>query len=168
MMESSYTETDVEKRATAKEKGLVFLMGFGIAVSFFLMLAVSGYFLLLMFALIALMVYMTPRLMNVMYEYVFIDGQLDFEKIFAKSARKKIYTVDFDKVDICAPENSHALDGYRHNGVEVKDFTSLEPGRNVFCLVVTEGERHTLVRFEPDEKLLKAMKQKSPRKISEC
>ena len=75
--------------------------------------------------------------------------------------------VDFEHLVVMAPKNSHSLDGYRHNGVAVKDFTSLEEGKNVYGMVITGGEQNQMIFFEPSEKMIAAMKQKAPRKIME-
>ena len=110
---------------------------------------------------------MLPRL-NVMYEYVFCDGQLDFDKIMAGEKRKHMYRLDFEQVLIMAPVNSHALDSYKNNNTAAKlDFTSLEKDRKVYCIVVSTGQQMTLVYFEPNEKMVSYIKQKAPRKVSE-
>jgi len=108
-----------------------------------------------------------PRL-NVVYEYVFCDGQLDFDKIMAGEKRKHLYRLDFDQVLIMAPENSHSLDSYKNNPAAKKiNFTSLEKNRKVYCIVVMAGEQQTLVYFEPNDKMISYIKQKAPRKVSE-
>ena len=110
--------------------------------------------------------YLLPRL-NVEWEYVFCDGQLDFDRISGGAKRKTMLRVDFEHLVVMAPKNSHSLDGYRHNGVAVKDFSSLEAGKNVYGMVITGGEQNQLIFFEPSEKMLAVMKQKAPRKIVE-
>ena len=110
--------------------------------------------------------YFLPRLATE-YEYVFCDGQLDFDKISGGAKRKTMLRTDFEKLVVIAPKNSHALDGYRHDGVVVKDFSSLDEKAKVYGMVVSGGEQHTLIYFEPNEKMLAAMKQKAPRKIME-
>ena len=108
--------------------------------------------------------YFIPRLATE-YEYVFCDGQVDFDKISGGMKRKTLLKVDFDQLVVVAPKNSHALDGYRHNGVIVKDFSSLDPNAKVYGMVMTGGEKNTMILFEPNEKMLAAMKQKAPRKV---
>ena len=92
---------------------------------------------------------------------------MDFDKISGGAKRKTMMRVDFEKLVVIAPKNSHALDGYRHNGVAVKDFTSLDANAKVYGMVVTGGDQNTMIYFEPNEKMLAAMKQKAPRKIME-
>ena len=166
-MDGLYAEARAKKKVTLKDNlikiflvgGMMgcFIIGFFSAVMIFFLLGLIfmgvGYFVL-------------PKL-AVEYEYVFCDGQVDFDKISGGAKRKTMLRVDFEKLVVVAPKNSHALDGYRHNGVEVKDFSSLEEKARVYGMVISGGEKPTIIYFEPNEKMLTAMKQKAPRKIME-
>ena len=166
-MDGLYAEARAKKKVTLKDNlikiflvgGMMgcFIIGFFSAVMIFFILGLIfmgvGYFVL-------------PKL-AVEYEYVFCDGQVDFDKISGGAKRKTMLRVDFEKLVVVAPKNSHALDGYRHNGVEVKDFSSLEEKARVYGMVISGGEKPTIIYFEPNEKMLTAMKQKAPRKIME-
>ena len=164
-MNDLYTEASVKKRVTAMDTIIKVLSVLVVAV-----LLAAGFFLgqtLLGFlgAIgVVVVYYLLPRL-NVMYEYVFCDGQLDFDKIMAGEKRKHLYRLDFDQVLIMAPANSHSLDGYKSNPMTKKlDFTSLEKDRKVYCIVESAGDIQTLVYFEPNEKMISYIKQKAPRK----
>lgn len=164
-MDGLYVETDVKKKVTLKDN----LMKYGliaatvIAIGFgFLMMKVLV--ILVGFVLGALCYYFVPKI-DAMYEYVFIDGQLDFDKILGGEKRKHVLRTDFDQLVVMAPKNSHSLDGYRHNGVEVKDFSSLYEDHRVYGIVFTSGEKSQMIYFEPDDKMIAAMKQKAPRKV---
>lgn len=167
-MNDLYTEASVKKRVTVTDTLIkvvvIFLVAVMIVFGFMLnkmlitLLGVVGAFLAYSFL---------PRL-NVVYEYIFCDGQLDFDKIMAGEKRKHLYRLDFEQVLIMAPANSHALDGYKSNPAAKKiDFTSLEKDRKVYCIVESAGDLQTLVYFEPNEKMLSYIKQKAPRKVSE-
>ena len=166
-MDGLYAEARAKKKVTMKDNLIkIFLVGgmigcFGI-----------GFFSAVMIFFIVGLVFMgvgyfvLPKL-AVEYEYVFCDGQVDFDKISGGAKRKTMLRVDFEKLVVIAPKNSHALDGYRHNGVEIKDFSSLEEKARVYGMVISGGEKPTMIYFEPNEKMLTAMKQKAPRKIME-
>ncbi|MCR5154655.1 MAG: DUF6106 family protein [Lachnospiraceae bacterium] len=166
-MVGSYAESRCKKLVTAKDNFTKFLMIAGIVVPIIL-IPVTGYGILGLLSL--LMVAVTAifwKRLSIEYEYVFCDGQVDFDRIAGGESRKTLYRADFDQLVVIAPAKSHALDGYRHNGVEVRDYSSLDPNHKIFGMVVTSGEKSTLIYFEPDENMLAAMKQKAPRKISE-
>jgi len=167
-MNDLYTEASVKKRVTATDTLIKVVVIVVIAVAVLYGFLFNKMLITLLGVVGAFFAYtMLPRL-NVMYEYVFCDGQLDFDKIMAGEKRKHMYRLDFDQVLIMAPESSHALDGYKSNPAAKKlDFTSLEKDRKVYCVVVSAGDLQTLVYFEPNEKMISYIKQKAPRKVSE-
>lgn len=166
-MDGLYVEARAKKKVTLMDKLIKFGL-YGGMIFFFVMGFFSFKMLYIIIGLILLGLgyYLAPRL-SVEYEYVFCDGQLDFDKISGGAKRKTMLRVDFDNLVVLAPKNSHALDGYRHNGVIVKDYTSLNADARIYGMAVTGGENTTLIYFEPSEKMLAAMKQKAPRKIVE-
>ena len=166
-MDGLYAEARAKKKVTMKDQLIKFLL-IGGMIGFFALgfLTFNMWLIILGLIFLALGYYFLPRLATE-YEYVFCDGQLDFDKISGGMKRKTMMRVDFEKLVVIAPKNSHALDGYRHNGVAVKDFTSLNADAKVYGMVVTGGEQNTMIYFEPNEKMLAAMKQKAPRKIME-
>ena len=166
-MDGLYAEARAKKKVTTKDNLIkIFLVGGMIGcftIGFF-----SAVMIFFIFGLIFMGVgyFVLPKL-AIEYEYVFCDGQVDFDRISGGAKRKTMLRVDFEKLVVIAPKNSHALDGYRHNGVTVKDFSSLEEKARVYGMVISGGEKPTIIYFEPNEKMLTAMKQKAPRKIME-
>ena len=104
-------------------------------------------------------------LLKVDYEYVFVDGQLDFDKIMGGEKRKHMLRIDFDDLVVVAPEKSHALDGYKD--AQEYDFSANNPEMKNYMIVVSKGEKRMKICFSPNEKLLQAMKSKSRSKIVE-
>lgn len=167
-MNDLYTEANVKKRVTATDTLIKV-----VTILFVAVLIVAGFLfnkllLTLLGVLGAFAAYYLLPCLSVVYEYVFCDGQLDFDKIMAGEKRKHMYRLDFDQVLIMAPANSHALDSYKSNPAAKKlDFTSLEKDRKVYCIVELSGDLQTLVYFEPNEKMVSYIKQKALRKVSE-
>lgn len=166
-MDGLYAEARAKKKTTVKDYVIKFGLIAGIVVCFGLgFLTFNTIPMIFGIVFLGLSYYFLPRL-AVEYEYVFCDGQLDFDKISGGLKRKTMLRVDFEKLVVLAPKASHALDGYRHNGVAVKDFSSMDANAKIYGMVVTGGEQQTIIYFEPSEKMLAAMKQKAPRKIME-
>ena len=166
-MNESYAEASVRRKTTAKDHLIkaaiialiVFMVIFGV-------LLIGQFAILIASILIVLAVFLFPRF-NVEYEYVFCDGQLDFDKIMGNVKRKNALRIDFEKVEIMAPAKSHALDAYAHQQLKVKDFTSLNPDANVYAIVVRSENDVLKVLFEPSAKMIACIKQKAPRKLTE-
>ncbi|WP_066714913.1 DUF6106 family protein [Clostridium sp. Marseille-P299] len=166
-MNESYAEASVRRRTTMSDRLIkaaiialiVFFVIFGV-------LLIGQFAILVATVLIVVAVFLFPRF-NVEYEYVFCDGQLDFDKIMGNAKRKNALRIDFEKVEMMAPVNSHALDAYTHQQLKVKDFTSLNPEANVYAIIARSENEVLKILFEPSEKMLACIKQKAPRKLSE-
>ena len=166
-MEGNYCEANAKKRKTAGDTAIKVLIVAGIVLCVIMSLLTALTILLLPAAVLGIVAYFVFPRLNVEYEYVFCDGQIDFDKIMNGDRRKRLARVDMEGVVVCAPIKSHALDGYKREGVRQLNYSSLEENANVWGLVVTSGEQQTLYMFEPSEEMVLKMKQKAPRKVVE-
>ena len=95
---------------------------------------------------------------------VFVDGQIDFDAIYGGEQRVNIQKIDLEKVDIVAPEQSHALDSYQQ--IPLKDCSSgFDKDRHYIAVYRGDDGNSVRIRFTPDETLLNNMKAKARSKI---
>ncbi|MFV0342328.1 MAG: DUF6106 family protein [Anaerocolumna sp.] len=164
-MNELYAEAGVKRQQTVGtiliKAGLIAL-----AVLAFLLTFQSQILLILTTVLIVGIVYLFPRL-NVEFEYVFCDGQLDFDKILGKAKRKNALKIDFEQVEIMAPMNSHSLDSYKNSNLTVKDFSSKGKDAKPYVIIYRKGETALKILFEPSEKMINCIKMKHPRKVAQ-
>lgn len=107
-------------------------------------------------------VFLFPRL-NVEYEYIFCDGQLDFDKIMGGNKRKNILKVDMEDMEICGPIKAGELAPFKN--LKTKDFSSRSADGSIYAAIVSiKGENYRIL-FDPSKKMLEAMRMKSPRKM---
>ncbi|MCM1246201.1 MAG: DUF6106 family protein [Roseburia sp.] len=163
-MEQLYAESSVKQKTTAKVTvlktiliiGVIFLLGIGF---------LSGNTLLALLAVVAViaLVWYWPRF-QIEWEYVFCDGQIDFDQILGGQKRKTILRIELDDADVIAPMTSSRLDGYRH--LPVRDFSSLSPDAEKYGIAIRlEGkEDKTVLVFEPNAKMLRMIHTKFPKK----
>lgn len=163
-MESSYAETSVKQKTTARVKllktvlviGAVLLVAIGLlsGIRFLVLPAVAG---------VILLVWYWPRF-NIEWEYVFCDGQLDFDRIQGGEKRKTILRVELEDADVIAPMDSHRMDGYRH--LPVRDFSSLRPDAKPYGIAIkAEGrEEKVVLVFEPNERMMDLIRSQFPGK----
>lgn len=166
-MESLYSETYLQAKPRKKSMMLryalmvlmVVLVLFGMFLS-----AVLGTVLILMVVLLVdvLIGFFLPT-KNVAFEYVFVDGQIDFDCIYKGEKRKTMQRIDMEKVEFFAPASSHDWDSYQH--VPIVDYASgLEPEKDYVAL--HQGKKGMeRIRFTPDEKMLSMIDRKSPSKL---
>jgi len=162
-MNQFYAEAGVKRKDNMKTMGLRTLLIVGIVVGVLLML-LGGAFGIAGVVIIVVLIYLFPKL-NVDYEYVFVDGQLDFDRITGKAKRKTLLRVDMEQMEIIAPEGSHALDGYTYVQYEKKDFSSGDKASKPYVIIASVKDKKYRIIFEPTEKMITMMKQKSPRKV---
>ena len=113
--------------------------------------------------LVAVDYFMLPRL-SVEYEYLYVSKSLQIDRIFSKQNRKKAIEYDLEKMEIFAKEGAWQLDEYKNMQTTEKDFTSGFPERDVWILIVHNGQNIDRVRLEPNEEFIQAMRTVFPRK----
>lgn len=162
-MNQFYAEAGVKRKPGAGTMGLKLLMGLAILAGLFIM-SLGSVLSIVGAALIVGSFYFFPKL-NIEYEYVFVDGQLDFDKIYGKAKRRTLLRIDFEQVEIMAPSTSHELDSYNQIKCEEKDFTSGDKDKKFYVIIAHAAEKKLKISFEPSEKMIAMIKQKSPRKV---
>ncbi len=101
---------------------------------------------------------------DIEYEYLYVDKEISVDKVMAKSRRKKVASYSLDQMEIFAPLNSHRLDSYRNRQLKKVDYSSgiaAQPERRY--MMVWNGD--TKIILEPNEELIKAIQNVSPRKV---
>ena len=163
-MSDLYSEVLVKKERTWKDKlvkgGLIALVvifavvGIIVPILFFVAIAlgIAAYFII-------------PGT-DLEFEYLFVNGELDIDKIMSKSKRKRVKSLNLSECDIMAPLNSHRMDYYNSNQkLKVLDFSSGNSEHKRFAIIARDGADTCKVIFEPDETLAKTMRNTAPSKV---
>lgn len=99
------------------------------------------------------------------YEYTYVKGELDIDKIMAKSRRKHCVVLDMEHTEIIAPEGAPQLEDYKNTPCKSMDFSSgIEENKKYIMYTSYQNEMVRIV-FEPSEKMLEDMWSTSPRKV---
>lgn len=164
-MNEQYAEAGVKREKSA---GSIIFRVFTIllAIVAFLYSYISTIMLIVAILSIVLAIFTFSRT-NVEYEYIFCDGQLDFDKIMGNAKRKTKLRIQFEQVEVLAPVGSTALDGYKNVSMPVKDFSSKKKDAKLYVIILREGERKTKILFEPNENMINSIKIKNHRKVFE-
>lgn len=99
------------------------------------------------------------------YEYIYMDGELDVDKIIARSKRKRMNSFDFKKLEIMAPVGSQEALRLEYSKYKTFDYTSNTPDAKVYVAYVMNNNETVRLLFEPSEKLIKEINYISPRKV---
>lgn len=166
-MEEIYSETFLKAKPPMKRTILrICLIAIAVLVlliGVFAMLMLGTALVFVVMVIVAGIIFFLLPTNNIAYEYIFVDGQIDFDRILNGAKRKTMMRCDMSNFEIVAPEKSHSLDSYRR--LPLVDYSS---GISSDChyIAVFVGEKGTeRIRFTPDEKMLKMMQTKAPSKI---
>lgn len=164
-MGETYAEAGVSRLPDAKTYLIKFLLVVLTIASFLLSVTVSfALFTFVMVCIVAIS-FIFPRL-NIEYEYVYCDGQIDFDRISGKAKRKRMLRIDMEQVEAVGPLNAHELDSLRNNtSYALKNYTSLRKDAKIYEAYYSGDKRYRIL-FEPSQKMLDCMKNKAPRKVT--
>ncbi len=110
--------------------------------------------------------FLAPKL-EVEYEYLYVNGELDIDAIYSRQKRKKVGSYDVAELEILAPSNSHALDSYLNGkNASVKDYTSGDPQVKSYILIYNKDKGQEMIKVELDDVILNDMRRMAPRKVN--
>ncbi|MBO6111549.1 MAG: hypothetical protein J6P45_00675 [Lachnospiraceae bacterium] len=109
-------------------------------------------------------IYFALPMLSVEYEYLYVSKSLTVDKIFSKEKRKNAAEYDLEKMEIFAEEGAYQLDEYKNLQTVKKDYTSADPGKDRWIMVVRNGNTVEEIYLEPNEEMINAIKNHFPRK----
>lgn len=165
-MSDLYSEWIVKRKAPALAP-----LGKVLLILLTLLLGLSSFTGILWFMVIpaALVGYLSYRLFlhwDSEFEYTYVKGELDIDRIMGKSRRKRCIVLDLDHTEIVAPEDSYLLDNYKNQKCKEYDFSSGIADHKKYVMYATSKNELVRVLFEPSEKMMNDMKNTSPRKVN--
>ncbi len=159
-MEGSYAEWSVKKENKGTATALRALMIIGIvALAVAGLLFASGVLIFIALAGGLAYFYVAP-LLNIEYEYVYVNGQFDFDRITNNNGRKKLLRIDLDNADHLSPVRNNPNNVSQNNSMQQKDFTSRREHARVYEIVGPDQKgKMTRVLFEPSDEILNLVRQ---------
>jgi hypothetical protein len=111
--------------------------------------------------------YVFIRNMNVEYEYIVTNGDLDIDMIIAQRKRKRVFSGNCKDFDVVAKMTS----GQFNNNTDsikkrINAVTAMDSPDVYFLTTVKDGSK-VLVFFEPHPKMIESFKKYIPRKVFE-
>ena len=110
-----------------------------------------------------LMCYFLTLRNKVEYEYLYVDKELQIDRITNQSKRKKMETLDLNQLEVLAPIRSHELDSYRKRAGATLDYSSGEEANDPQKYMLVIGDKKVI--FEPTPELVQTIRMFAPRKV---
>ena len=98
------------------------------------------------------------------YEYVYCDGQIDFDIVRNNNKRKHRLRINLDNAELLAPADSEKVVNYRKIDT-VESYVSHSESPRIYALIVKKQDKKIKILMEPNIKMLKLMRNKMPRKV---
>lgn len=109
-----------------------------------------------------LIIYFLPST-KIAYEYIFVDGQIDFDMIIKGEKRKTKKRIDLEKAELITREGAPALHNYKNS--PLYDYSSGNENDENYIIVVRNEKGTQRIKFTPDEKMLSNIKIKAKMKF---
>lgn len=160
-MSDFYTEQLVKKQTTMKDVFIKALLVAIAIVSVFSVLVIPVA-IFIPVIVIAVVVFLLRRL-DLEYEYLYVNGDLDIDKIMHKAKRKRVFSVNIDNMELLAPEGNEALNQF--GNARMLDYSSGNADARRYVLVVAENGQVTKLVFEPNDDIIEGIFLMAPRKV---
>lgn len=106
-----------------------------------------------------------PKL-EVEYEYLVLNKELDVDAIYARKKRKNMGRYNLDSMDLLAPLNSHRMEYYNGNTrLTVKDYTSGRENSNRYAMIVKGDQNTVKVLLELEQDAVENIRRTYPNKV---
>lgn len=161
-MNEFYMEQLVPRKTAVKKDSMIRNICFLLTIIMGLLTIVLPIFIIGAIIFIVIDV-MLVKNSSVEYEYLYLNGDLDIDKVIAKQKRKRSYTFNMNDVIVIAPTNSGEVRPYQN--VKTLDFSSGVESSSVYKVVLVKNSEKESILIEPNEALLSGMKMVAPRKV---
>ncbi len=164
-MNDGYEEILVKKGKNAKDsflKGMVYsVVGVLAAVGIFFF---NPIFLLSAVIMGFLAFYLILPNLDIEYEYLYVGGDIDIDKIMAKRKRKRIASYSKDNLEVMAPTGSAHLADHMKNA-KVVDYTSGNPDIKTWTVVYNLEKSSEAAVMELTGTIAQDMRRYAPRQV---
>ena len=166
------TEQIIKKQKTAVDYLKLVLLLIAATVVMILMVGFLsnipyiGSILFLLCAGIIYFIYRCITGLNVEFEYSFINGSLDVDKIIAARRRKHITTLNARSIEIMGTRNNRAFGSNMNNSEIKKLYACSDVNAEDLCFVIFEHKsKKAMLLFNPNEKIREGFKRVNPQNV---
>ena len=154
---------DIDRKDKAKKAGIVAAAVVLCIVAFRFL----GSFGLFGCAVIIYIAYKLTMVTDVEFEYCLINGDMDIDRIFSRSRRKRYISFEAVDVEIVAPAESSRLKEFEHHKPKLYFAAKnmREPGNYAIIANTPKGKAKIII--DGDEKIVTQLRKFMPRKVFE-
>ena len=151
MARDVFKEQIVKKEPTLKSKLIKAGVILFIVVVFFFIFPYTGEFTVIITAILGFAAYYFFGTLNVEYEYIFTNGELDIECIYSKSRRKRLYSGVVRDFEIMTHVDDKNHASAFNSAAETKDYSSGRTKDNTYAFLTAYKGKKLKIIIEPDD-----------------
>ncbi len=102
-------------------------------------------------------------MLDIEYEYIYINGDLDIDMVIHKARRKRVCSVNIKDAELIAPSKSPEM--MIHKSVPKLDFSSKMPDAETYEILVNAAGVRKRIIFETKPEVIEDMWMRAPRKV---
>ncbi|MDR1690143.1 MAG: hypothetical protein LBS21_16295 [Clostridiales bacterium] len=151
-----FKEQLVKKTPSTKDVALRVLIGAATGVLVILSFALVPAFAPILAAALVFLAFYLGGMLNIEYEYIFTNGELDIDCIYNKSRRKRMFSANVRDFEVMAhvEDKTHIRDF--DSAEVVKDFSSGKITDYTYAFLFSYKGKRTKFIISPNETILKA------------
>ena len=119
---------------------------------------------MLLFAAIVFVIWRELKAMQLEFEYIIVNNNIDFDKIVAKKKRTRLVSADLKLVEEIGVYNPSRFVNSNF-GAEFHTERDVNSGANYYMIFPHNEYKRTLVVFTPDDKMFEALSKTLPRQL---
>ena len=163
-----FNEQIVNKKKSLADIALVafiFLASLAVAILLlFFVISIAPQFIMTAIVLDGVIFYLAfkvARFVNIEFEYSVTNNLFDVDKIIARSSRKRLASLDIKKIDDIG---AYSAEKFQGKTFDIKINAAGDPTANDLVYVVARhpSKGKMLIIFEPNEKIISALKKSLP------
>ncbi len=162
-MDDYYTELLIKRKNGLREHLLALLLIIAVLTSIMSVFFIPGILGFFVPIIVIVAAYFLFRRLSVEYEYQYVNGDLDIDKIYYKTRRKHVFSMNVSELECLAPADHPKLKEYHAS--KVLDFTSHTDVTKEYAMILSAGTDQVEVLFEPNEEILEGLFMMTPRKV---
>jgi len=164
-MSDLYNEHLVQRKKGGKEAVIK-----GALIGATVLTGVTGLFLtvwaLAIFVGLLVLDYLVIPGLDLEFEYLYVNGELDIDKIMSKQKRKRVASYGVNKMELLAPWKSHEMDYHRQDkNAKIADYSSQTENAKIYAMIYHSENGKEIVLLEPNETMIKDIERLAPRKV---
>ena len=137
-----------------------------VAAVFLVSVSLIGQFAMFVTVIAGFGAYWVMGFLNVEYEYIFTNGELDIDVIYNRTRRKRMYSGGVSNFEVMAHVDDKNHSGDFNSAQETKNYSSGVTTDDTYAFLTTYKGKRVKIIFEPNEMMLKAISTVlTPRKL---